>query len=35
MSHDTVDDFKDSDRRLYQVLSSCTKGEAKNYACNP
>ena len=35
MPHETVDDFRDMDRRLYQVLISCTKGEAKNYVCNP
>ena len=27
-------DFKEMDRRLYQVLAACTKGEAKNCACN-
>ena len=27
-------DFKKMDRRLYQVLAACTKGEAKNCACN-
>ena len=35
MSQETVDDFKDMDRRLYQVFISCTKGEAKNHVCNP
>ena len=35
MSQETVDDFEEMDRRLYQVLISCTKGRAKNYVCNP
>ena len=35
ISQETVDDFKDMDRRLFQVLISCTKGEAKNCVCNP
>ena len=35
ISQETVDDFKDMDRRLYQVLISCTKGEAKNCVCKP
>ena len=35
ISQETVDDFKDMDRRLYQVLISCTNGEAKNCVCNP
>ena len=35
MSQETVDDFKELDRRLYQVLISCTGGEAKNHVCNP
>ena len=34
MSQGTVDDFKEMDKRLYQVLISCTKGEAKNHVCN-
>ena len=35
MSQETVDDFKEMDMRLYQVLISCTTGEAKNDVCNP
>ena len=35
MSQETVDDFKEMDRRRYQVLFSSTKGEAKNYVCDP
>ena len=34
-SQETVDDFKEMDRRLYQVLFSSTKGESKNYVCDP
>ena len=26
---------KEMDRRLYQKLIACTKGEAKKYVCNP
>ena len=33
MSQETVDDTKEMDRRLYQVLISGTKGEAKNHVC--
>ena len=25
---------KEKDRRLYQLLVACTRGEAKNYVCN-
>ena len=35
ISQETVDNVKEMDRRLCQVLMSCTKGEAKNYVCNP
>ena len=35
MSQETVGDVNDMERRLYQVLIACTKGEAKNYVCNP
>ena len=35
ISQETVDDFRDIDRRLFQVLISCTEGEAKNCVCNP
>ena len=35
MSQETVDDFKEMDRRLYQVLISGFKGEAKNCVSNP
>ena len=35
MSQETVDDFKEMDRRLYQMHISCTKRKAKNYVCNP
>ena len=35
VSQETVGDFKEVVRRLYQVPISCTKGEAKNYVCNP
>ena len=35
MTQETVDNFKDVDRTLCQVLIACTQGEAKNYACNP
>ena len=35
MSQQTVDDFKETDRKLYQVLISFTKGEANYYVCNP
>ena len=31
MSQESVEDCKDINRRLYQVLIACTKGEAKNY----
>ena len=31
MSEDTI---KEMDRRLYQLLVACTKGEARNYVCN-
>ena len=34
MSQDTMNDLKEMDRRLYQLLVACTKGEAKNYVCN-
>ena len=34
MSQDTINDFKEMDRRLYQLLVACTKGEAKNYGRN-
>ena len=30
LSQETVDDFKEVDRIQYQVLISCTKGDAKN-----
>ena len=29
MSQETVDDFKEMDRRLYQMLISFTKGESR------
>ena len=32
---ETVDDFKEMDRRLYQLLIVCRKGAAKNYVCVP
>ena len=35
MSQETVDDFKEMNKILYQVLISCTKREAKNYVYNP
>ena len=31
MSQDTINDLKEMDRTLYQLLVACTKGEAKNY----
>ena len=35
MSQVTVGDVKDMEWTLYQELIACTKGEAKNYVCNP
>ena len=35
MSQETVDDFKEVDRRPFQMLVPCTKGEAKNCVGNP
>ena len=35
MSQETVDDFKHMSRKLHQVLTSCTAGEARNHVCNP
>ena len=34
-SQETVDDFKEMDRRPSQMLVPCTKGEAKNCVGNP
>ena len=34
MSQDTINDLKEMDRRLYQLLVACTKGEAENYVRN-
>ena len=35
ITQETVEDFKDMDRRLHLVHIACTKGQAKNYVCNP
>ena len=32
---ETMDDFKEVDKRLWQVLIAYTKREAKNFVCNP
>ena len=34
MSQDTVSDFKEMDRRLYQLLVACTKGRREELCCN-
>ena len=35
LNQETVDDFKEMDRRMYQLLVVCRKGTAKNYVCVP
>ena len=35
LNQETVDDFKEMDRRMYQLLFVCRKGTAKNYVCVP
>ena len=34
MSQDTINDLKEMDRRLYQLLVACTQGKTKNDVCN-
>ena len=33
LARETVDDFKEMDRILYQLLVTCMTGEAQNYVC--
>ena len=35
LNQEAVDDFKEMDRPLYQLLVVCRKGAAKNYVCVP